>query len=69
MIDRRNFTIGATLAVVVPPFQLLSCQLPTVAANPTGVAFLIHGWNTSGENSDAEAMWLRVDRSWRTAWR
>jgi hypothetical protein len=33
---------GATLAVVVPPLQLLSSK--------RGAAFLIHGWNTSGEN-------------------
>jgi len=25
MIDRRNFTIGATLTVVARPLQLLSC--------------------------------------------
>ena len=69
MIDRRNFTIGATLAVVVQPLQLLRCQQLTTPPSPTGGAFLIHGWDISVENSDAEAMWLRVDRSWRTAWR
>ena len=69
MIDRRNFTIGATLAVVAPTIQLLPCQQPTAAASQTRVAFMIHGWNTSGEDSAAEEVWLSVDRSWRVAWR
>jgi hypothetical protein len=68
MIDRRNFTIGASLAVVVPPLQLMSCQQPAVAASPT-YTFMIDGWNTSREKSSAEEVWLRVDRSWRAAWR
>jgi hypothetical protein len=35
----------------------------------TPVAFMIHGWSTSGENKIAEEVWLKVDRSWRAAWR
>ncbi len=69
MIDRRNFTIGAAMVAVAPPLQLLSCQQPTAAASPTRVAFKIHGWNTANENSVAEEVWLRLDRSWRAAWR
>jgi len=69
MIDRRNFAIGATLAVVGPTIQLLPCPQETAAASLNLVTLVIHGWRTSHENSVAEEVGFRVDRSWRVNWR
>jgi hypothetical protein len=68
-IDRRTFTVGATMAVVAPTLPLLPCQQPTASASPSRVVLMIHGWSISDKDSAGEEVWFRVDRSWRCAWR
>jgi len=69
MIDRRTFVAGAALIAVAPAFELSSAQIPANAPNIGGVALMIDGWSVSDESNVADAVWIRIGRSWRTAWR
>jgi hypothetical protein len=75
MIDRRNFLQGAALLGAAPLavlFQLSSETLPLKAGEPTNmnrVAFKIHGWDCCDEPLTGNQVWIRIHRSWRTAWR
>jgi hypothetical protein len=69
MIDRRKFVSGTTLVAVVPTLSLLPVTLPTPAAETTRLVIKIVGWSTPGQPGTDEEVWIRVDRSWRTAWR
>ena len=72
-IDRRGFVTGAALTAVAPTLTLVpawSPTLPTTLPTQLGPASLmIEGWSISDERSAAAASWIRVDRSWRSAWR
>jgi hypothetical protein len=69
MIDRRRFMSGTALVAVVPTLSLLPVALPTPAAETNRLVMKIDGWSTPGQRGTDEEVWIRVDRSWRTAWR
>ena len=69
MIDRRNFVTGAALVAVAPTLRLPPASPPTVATGLSHPVMMIEGWSVSDERSSAAATWIRVDRSWRIAWR
>jgi hypothetical protein len=69
MIDRRKFMSGTALVAVVPSLSLLPVVLPTPAAETKRLVMKIDGWSAPGQGGTDEEVWIRVDRSWRTAWR
>jgi hypothetical protein len=69
MIDRRKFVSGTALVAVAPTLRLLPAALPMPAAETKRVVMKIYGWSTPGQGGTDEEVWIRVDRSWRTAWR
>jgi hypothetical protein len=79
MIDRRAFIInGATLLAAAPALAVL-LPGPSIAQTPlltragadeNSVLFKIDGWDAYGaEASNGNEVWLRIDQSWRAAWR
>jgi hypothetical protein len=66
-IDRRSFVAGTTLVAFAPAIGFLSTALATPAASANHLVFKIEGWSAS--NDSADEVWIRVGRSWRTAWR
>ena len=74
MIDRRTFVAGTALVAVAPTLGLLPTQAgPSVAAPSAATAarivFMIEGWSVQDERTTADQVWIRIGRSWRTAWR
>jgi hypothetical protein len=69
IIDRRAFVAGATLLTVAPALALLPVPSSAAAANARRIIFRIDGWSIPGDSDSADEVWIRVDRSWRTAWR
>ena len=74
MIDRRAFVAGTALVAVAPTLGLLPTQAgPSVAAPSAATAarivFMIEGWSAQDDSTKDDQLWVRVDRSWRTAWR
>ena len=79
MIDRRTFILqGATLlatapalAGVLPRSSTTQTPLMTGAradANP--VLFKIDGWDhCDAKASNGNEVWIRINQSWRSAWR
>lgn len=70
-VHRRAFIAGATLLTVAPGLQLLPVAPSARAASARRTALMIDGWSSPGD-SDSEGgdeVWIRVDRSWRSAWR
>jgi len=72
IVDRRAFIAGTALVVVAPAIGLL----PAPAASPAPSAptigwpvFMIEGWSAQDDSPKDDQLWVRVDRSWRTAWR
>jgi hypothetical protein len=47
-------------------FSQLSPTLPTELGP---ASLMIEGWSIPDESSAAAALWIRVGRSWQTAWR
>jgi hypothetical protein len=68
IIDRRTFVAGATSIALAPALDLLPVQLPTPETPAGPLVLTIDGWNAPSESS-AAAVWIRIDRSWRTVWR
>jgi hypothetical protein len=79
MIDRRTFMIqGATLLATAPALAVVLPHSPTAptplitraGADENAILFRIDGWDScDGEVSNGNELWLRINRSWRTAWR
>ena len=69
MIDRRKFVSGTALVAVAPTLSLLPVALPTPAAETNRLVMKIDGWSTLGQRGTDEEVWIRVNQSWRTAWR
>jgi hypothetical protein len=66
-IDRRAFVAGTTLVAFGSAIGFLPTALATPAANTNDLVFKIEGWSDSDDSADE--VWIRVGRSWRTAWR
>ena len=69
IIDRRTFVAGATSIALAPALDLLPVQLPIPEAPAGQLVLVIDGWNVPSESNAADAVWIRIDRSWRTVWR
>jgi hypothetical protein len=79
MIDRKTFIIqGATLLAAAPGLAvLLPCpSIPQTAvmtragADENSIQFKIDGWDAcDAEASNGNEVWLRINQSWRAAWR
>jgi hypothetical protein len=68
-IDRRGFVTGAVLTAVAPTLTLLPASSPSLPTQLGPASLMIEGWSIPDESSAAAASWIRVGRSWRTAWR
>ncbi|MGA2058779.1 MAG: hypothetical protein ABSG88_26220 [Bradyrhizobium sp.] len=69
IIDRRTFVAGTTSIALAPALDRLPVQLPTPETPAGQLVLMIDGWNVPSESSAADAVWIRIDRSWRTVWR
>lgn len=79
MIDRRTFLIqGATLLATVPALAILlpdesTAQTPLMTgaeADENPILFKIDGWDCcDAQVSNGNEVWLRINQSWRAAWR
>jgi hypothetical protein len=79
MIDRRTLIIhGATLLAAAPALAVL-LPGPSIAQTPhmtragadeNSILFKIDGWDAcDAEVSNGNEVWLRINQSWRVAWR
>lgn len=68
-IDRRGFVTGVALTAVAPTLTLLPASSPTLPTELGPASLMIEGWSIPCESDAAAALWIRVDRSWRTTWR
>jgi hypothetical protein len=69
MIDRRNFIAGAAVVAVVPGLLPGALREPVATLNFSYPAFMIDGWSAKAVNDTDGQAWIRIDRSWRAAWR
>ena len=78
MIDRRTFIMqGATVLATAPALAILlprsSAQTPFMTgarADENLAVFKIDGWDLcEARVSNGNEVWIRVNQSWRTAWR
>ena len=69
MIDRRSFVAGTALVALTPALHWLPAQLPTPETATDRLVLMIEGWSVPDENAPADVAWIRIGRSWRTAWR
>lgn len=69
MVDRRSFVSGTALLALTPVLNLLPAVIPTPAAEATRLVMKIDGWSVPDQSRAGEEVWIRLDRSWRTAWR
>jgi hypothetical protein len=69
MIDRRDLIAGAALVAVAPTLEWLPPALSQPGVNSSYPVLLIDGWNVEDDSDATNQVWIRVDRSWRVAWR
>jgi len=69
MINRRTFVAGTASVGFASALDLLPVQLPTPEMPAGQLALMIDGWNAPGQSNAADAVWIRIGHSWRTAWR
>jgi hypothetical protein len=69
IIDRRTFVAGTTLVAFAPALEFLPVPLLPPVANTSRLVFMIDGWSVPSDSDGADEVWIRVGRSWRTAWR
>jgi hypothetical protein len=69
MIDRRTFVAGTASVALVPALSVLPAELPTPKIATGRLVLMIEGWSVSTESDAADAAWIRIGNSWRTAWR
>ena len=68
-IDRRDFVTGVALTAVAPVLSLLPVPPPIDAAELNPLIMMIEGWSIDEGDEAADRVWIRLDRSWRAAWR
>jgi hypothetical protein len=68
-LDRRAFIVGTGIVAIAPVGELWPLPAPARAADVRQVEFMIEGWNMDDGSAAPNRVWIRLDRSWRTAWR
>ena len=68
-IDRRTFIVRTGVAAIAPSLQLWPLQPSARAVAMNRVVFVIEGWSVEDASEVTEQVWIRLDRTWRTAWR
>jgi hypothetical protein len=81
IIDRRKFIQGSALVAstsvlatliprsLAPQMQCVRSEESADAAVESPVVFKIDGWNLDDERPEENEMLIRINQSWRTAWR
>lgn len=77
MVDRRTFIQGATLltaasalAARLPHSSIMQTGIAGSEVDPFSVNFKIDGWDHGDrKGSTGEEVSIRINQSWRTAWR
>ena len=69
MLHRRDFVAGVAVTTVAPTLALVPASPPILATELSPLVIMIEGWSVPDESNVATAVWIRVGRSWRTAWR
>lgn len=69
MIDRRAFVAGTAFVAFAPALEFLPAPPSPPPASASRLVFMIDGWSVPGDGDGSDEVWLRVGRSWRTAWR
>lgn len=69
IIDRRAFIIGTGIVAMAPALEFWPLPAPARAADVRQVEFMIEGWSLDDGSASADRVWIRLDRSWRAAWR
>ena len=69
IIDRRTFVAGTASIALAPALDLLPVQLPASEARAGPLVLMIDGWSSPSESDAADAVWIRIGHTWRTAWR
>jgi hypothetical protein len=68
-LDRRAFIVGTGIVTIAPALELWPLPAPARAADLRQVEFMIEGWSPDDGSASPDRVWLRLDRSWRAAWR
>jgi hypothetical protein len=68
-IDRRTFITGAALVAIAPSLELLPRQISAGDEDANRIVFLIDGWSIEDGSGAPGRLWIRLDPSWRAAWR
>ena len=68
-VDRRTFVVGTTLVAFAPALEFLPAPLSPPVANASHAVFMIDGWSVPSDGDGADEVWIKLGRSWRTAWR
>ncbi len=68
-LDRRAFIVGTGIVAMAPVCELWPLPAPARAADVRQVEFMIEGWSMDDGSASPDRVWLRLDRSWRAAWR
>ncbi len=69
VIDRRNVVTGVLATAVAPTLTPLPASPTKFTTETSPVIMMIEGWSVPDETCAGAALWIRVDRFWRTAWR
>lgn len=68
-LDRRTFIAGTGIVAMAPVFELWPLPAPARAADVHELELMIEGWSLDDHNAVPDRVWIRLDRSWRAAWR
>jgi hypothetical protein len=68
-LDRRTFIVGTGIVAMAPAFELWPLPAPARATEVRPVEFMIEGWSLNDGSAAPNRVWIRLDGSWRAAWR
>jgi hypothetical protein len=54
---------------MAPALELWALPAPARAADLRQIEFMIEGWSLDDGSAAPDRVWIRLDRSWRGAWR
>lgn len=69
MIDRRTFIAGATLVAIAPSLEMLPRLVSAHEEDALRTVLMIDGWSIDDGSGAPDRVWIRLDGSWRAAWR